>query len=142
MGIDWDKFGDFLRNLKVDLGNNDAPDIVPEEPMITVLQRSYDHEAFYRIDWLESGPELLVLLPTNQAPLKFHFYRVQFSETYPLNDALTKLLHYQGSVGFEQKREAAEWQLLSSMVETMKSLFWAGRETSQFPSEIIVQKIC
>lgn len=142
MSLDWDKFQNFLRNLGVDWGDRDEPEAVPEEPMITVLQRSSNHDALYRIDWLETGPELLVLLPTNQTPLKFHFYLVRLSETYPLSDALTRLLCYQGSKGFEQRRDGAEWHLFYAIIETMKSLFWVGQETSQFPSEITVQKIC
>lgn len=119
------------------------PQAAPEEPLMTILQRANDHEAFYRIDWLEkTGPELLVLLPNNHIPLKFHFYRVQMSETHPLTDVLTRLLEYQGSEGFEQKREVPEWHMLFALIETMKALFWEGYESSRFPSEIIVEKIC
>jgi hypothetical protein len=143
MSMDWNKLRDFLHTLGVEWGGSDISQVIPEEPLLTVLQRAHDHDAFYRIDWLETtGPELLVLLPNNQTPLKFHFYRVQLSETHPLGDALTRLLQYQGSDGFEQRREIPEWHLLHAMVETMKALFWAGQDISQFPPEIIVQKIC
>jgi hypothetical protein len=156
MSMDWNKFKEFLRNLGVEWESDaQIPKTIPaewesdaqglhrtaEEPLITVLQRSHDHEALYRVDWLQTGPELLVLLPTQQATLKFHFYRVTLSTTYPLGDALTRLIHYQGSAGFEQRRDVAEWHLLHATVETMKALFWTGQETSQFPPEIIVQKI-
>jgi hypothetical protein len=143
MSMDWNKLRDFLRSLGVEWEGSDAPQAGPEEPLMTILQKSYDHEAFYRIDWLEkTGPELLVLLPNNQTPLKFHFYRVQMSETHPLTDVLTRLMEYQGSEGFEQKREVPEWHTLSALIETMKALFWMGYETSRFPSEISVEKIC
>lgn len=143
MSMDWNKMREFLRSLGVEWESNNTSPAFPEEPLVTVLQRAGEHEAFYRIDWLEkTGPELLVLLPNNQTPLKFHFYRVQLSETYPLVDMLSRLLEYQGSEGFEQKRAVSEWHILSALVETMKALFWEGYETSRFPSEIIVEKIC
>ncbi len=141
--MDWNKFKEFLRSLGVEMESNDthtAQDL-PEEPITTLLQRSHDHKALYRVDFLETGPELLVLLPNNQAPLKFHFYLVQLSATHPLGDAFIRLVNYQGSESFEQRREVAEWYQLHAMVETMKALFWAGQETSHFPSEITVQKI-
>jgi hypothetical protein len=142
MSMDWNKLKEFLRNLGVEWGSEaQIPQIVPEEPFITVLQRSHDHEAFYRLDWLETGPEMLVLLPNNQMPLRFSFYLVKLSETHPLREALTRVMNYQGSEGFEQERSVAEWHLLQATAETMKALFWAGQETSQFPSEIMVQKI-
>jgi hypothetical protein len=40
-----------------------------------------------------------------------------------------------------QAHEAVEWHTLQAMVETMKTLFWAGLETGQFPHEIVVYKI-
>jgi len=76
-----------------------------------------------------------VLLPTNETALRFHFYLVTLSETYPLAQTLSKLLMYQGSEGFEQRRETAEWHLLYATVELMKALFWVGQEASQFPCE-------
>lgn len=142
MNLDWKKLKEFLHTLGVELDGSDAqgpPE--PEEPMIMYLQMSHQHQAVYRIDLLETGPELLVLLPTDQAPLKFHFYLVKLSEAHPLGDVLTKVMAYQGSEGFEQERSVAEWQLLHAMIEIMKALFWAGQETSHFPPEITVQKI-
>jgi hypothetical protein len=140
--MDWNKFQDFLRSLGVEWGDSDTLNSGPEEPLVTVLQRASDHEAFYRIDWFKTGLELLVLLPNNQTPLKFHFYRVQMSEKHPLADVLTRLQEYQGSEDFEEHRGVPEWHILSALVETMTVLFWIGYETSSFPSEIIVEKIC
>jgi hypothetical protein len=142
MELNWKKLREYLHTLGVDFEGSEGqgpPD--PEEPILMFLQMSHQHQAVYRIDLLETGPELLVLLPTDQAPLKFHFYLVKLSEARPLGDALIKLMAYQGSEGFEQERGVAEWQLLHAMVEIMKALFWAGQETSQFPPEITVQKI-
>jgi len=145
MNIDWNTFNEFLRTLGVEMTGSDAPvpPATPEEPLMRILERAREHEAFYRVDWLEAtGPELLVLLPTNQAPLKFHIFRVQMSESHPLHDALSQVMEYQGSEGFEQKREVAEYPLLHALVETMKALFWVGEATSDFPPEILVHKLC
>jgi hypothetical protein len=142
--MDWNTFKEFLRSLGVEMEGHErhAPPLVHAEPVITMLQRSRDHEALYRVDLIEARPQLLVLLPSNQAPLRFHFYLVELSESHPLGDVLERLISYQqGSEGFEQNRGFAEWQLLYAIVETMKVLFWAGLETSQFPHEITVQKI-
>jgi hypothetical protein len=143
ISMDWNKFKDFLRSLGVEMEGSDThmSQEPPEEPITTLLQRSHDHEALYRVDFLDTGPELLVLLPSHQAPLKFHFYLVQMSATHPLGDAFIRLLNYQGSESFEHRREIAEWQLSHAMVEMMKALFWAGQATSHFPPEITVQKI-
>lgn len=141
--MDWNKFKEFLRSLGVEMEGNDTSmsQESPEESITMLLQRSHDHEALYRVDFLDTGPELLVLLPSHQAPLKFHFYLVQMSTTHPLGDAFIRLLNYQGSESFEHRREIAEWQLSHAMVEMMKALFWAGQATSHFPPEITVQKI-
>jgi hypothetical protein len=144
MELDWTKIKEFLRSLGVEMEGSEADTThnPSAEPRLTWLQKSHEHQAFYRIDFLETGPQLLVLLPTDQTPLKFHFYLVQWSEEHPLGDALSRLVKYQGSSGFERQREVAEWHLLHAMIEIMKALFWEGQETSQFPSEIMVQKIC
>lgn len=143
ISMDWNKFKEFLRSLGVEMESSDThmSQEPPEEAITTLLQRSHDHEALYRVDFLDTGPELLVLLPSHQTPLKFHFYLVQMSATHPLGDSFSRLLNYQGSESFERRREVAEWQLMHAMVEMMKALFWAGQATSHFPPEITVQKI-
>ncbi len=142
--MDWNKLKEFLRQLGVEMEESDAQaqQVVPGEPVITLLQQARHHEAFYRIDVIETRVELLILLPDHCAPLKFHFYLVQLHESHPLFDVLARLVAYrEGSEEFEQQREFIEWQILSALVETMKVLFWAGQETSRFPHEITVQKI-
>jgi hypothetical protein len=142
--MDWNTFRDFLRSLNVEMeGSSDGQRTQPphEEPTLTILQKSHDHEALYRIDLVETIPQLLVLIPTNQAPVKFHFYQVLLSETHPLHSALAGLIGHRGSDLFEQEREVAVWQQFQALVESMKALFWAGQETAQFPPEITVQKI-
>lgn len=139
-----EEFEEFLRNLGVELGGDTrSPQFVHSEPFVTMLQQSRYHEAFYRVDWMETGPHLLVLIPANDAPLKFHFYRVQLSESNPLFDVMNRLVAYErGSEGFEQERGFVEWQLLYSIVETMKTLFWQGLKTCDFPHEITIEMVC
>jgi|SRR5579859_480694 len=135
-------FKEFLRNFGVEWGGDTrASQFVHEEPDITLLQQSRYHEAFYRVDLLGTRPQLLVLLPTHDAPLKFYFYMVHLSEFHPLFDVLERFDAHSGSDEFEQERGFAEWQLLHAVVETMKVLFWVGMERSQFPHEITVQKV-
>ena len=142
MSMDWNKIDEFLRALGVERGDHEVPQPIAEVSLMTVLQQSHQHNAFYRIDLYEARLELLVLVPHDQMPLKFHFYRVQLSELHPLHDALTRFLKYRGSASFERSREVPEWHLVSALVESMKALFWEGQETAQFASEICVQKIC
>lgn len=142
MSMDWKKIDEFLRSLGVERGDHEGSQPTAETPLMTVLQQSQQHNAFYRIDLYEARLELLVLVPHDQTPLKFHFYRVLLSELHPLRGALTRLLDYRGSTRFERSREVPEWHLVSALVESMKALFWEGQETSQFAPEIDVQKIC
>ncbi|BCL79557.1 hypothetical protein ccbrp13_20220 [Ktedonobacteria bacterium brp13] len=139
MHLNWDKLREFLRSLGVDMEVEDTQESAEES--ITLLQRSQDHEALYRVDFLETGPELLVLLPSMRVPFKFHFYLVTLRQDHPFSTAVGRLLDYQGSDDFEQMRELVEWHCLYAIVETMKALFWLGQETSQFPPEISVQRL-
>ncbi len=142
--MNWDILREFLRTLGVDWETSTASHTqAQEEPLLTIFQKASDHEAFYRIDWLEAvGPELLVLLPDHLAPLKFHFYRVHMSEMHPLAEIVTQLMRYQSGVGFEHSREVHEWHTFCALIESIKALFWMGYETSSFPVEITVEKIC
>lgn len=142
MSMNWNEIDAFLHSLGVEREGDHVPQPIAVTPLMTVLQQSHQHNAFYRIDLYEARLELLVLVSHDQVPLKFHFYRVQLSELHPLRGALTRLLNYRGSARFERSREVPEWHLVSALVESMKVLFWEGQETSQFAPEIDVQKIC
>ncbi len=89
----------------------------------------------------ETKPELLVLLPTHDNPLRFHFYLVQPSSTHPLYGSLDRVAANRQGAAREQLYEAIEWHTLQAIIETMKALFWAGLETTQFPHEIVVYKL-
>ncbi len=56
MSINWEQFREFLRHLGVEWSSEgqESPR-VSAEPFITVLQRSREHEALYRVDWLATG---------------------------------------------------------------------------------------
>ncbi len=142
--MDWRHFRDFLRGLGVEMEDSETQ-AVPTlscEPTFTLLQHSRDHEAFYRVDLIDdTKPELLVLLPTHDNPLRFHFYLVQPSSTHPLFGSLDRVAANRQRSAMEQIQEVVEWHTLQAIIETMKALVWAGLETAQFPDEIVVYKI-
>lgn len=141
--MDWQHVRDFLHGLGVEMEESEIPEAPthPNEPRFTLLQRSRDHEALYRVDLIDTQPELLVLLPTHDNPLRFHFYLVQPSATHPLVGSLDRVAANQLGREREQMDEVVEWYILQAFVETMKVAFWAGLETAQFPHEIVVYKL-
>lgn len=140
MAFDWNELKAFLHRLGVEMEGGDlsmtAP---PKEPMMTFLQLSHGHDAVYRIDLFETGPELLVLVPTNATALRFHVYQVQWSE----GEALVSVMKSssQGSDDGAVNRDSPAWHLLLSIVEVMKGLFWIGQDTSHFAPQITVHKL-
>jgi hypothetical protein len=110
------------------------------EVRLTLLQRSRNYDAFYRVDLVAGHPHLLVLLPQAHL-LQFEGYLVQFHLTHPLFGIMVPLISEQGSAAFEQGRRELEEQMLFTLAEAMKSLFWAGMESGQFPPEIRVERL-
>ncbi|HEU5378803.1 MAG TPA: hypothetical protein VFV38_25550 [Ktedonobacteraceae bacterium] len=142
--MDWQHFRDFLRELGVEMEEGEIPEVSTrsdEPPTFTLLQHSRDHEAFYRVDLIDdTKPELLVLIPTSDNPLRFHFYLVQPSSTHPLFGSLDRVAANRQGLAMEI-HEAIEWHTLQAIIETMKALFWAGLETARFSHEIVVYKL-
>ena len=141
--MDWQHFRDFLHGLGVEMEESEiqAFPIPSSEPTFTLLQHSRDHDAFYRVDLTGTKPELMVLTPTHDNLLRFHFYLVQPSSTHPLFGSLDRAAANQQWLAMEQIHEVIEWHILQAIVETMKVMFWIGLENAQFPDEIVVYKI-
>lgn len=128
--MNWQHFQEFLRELGVEMedsGTQVAPTL-SSEPTFTLLQRSRDHEAFYRVDLIDTKPELMVLIPTHDNPLRFHFYLVQQSSTNPLFESLDRwVANQQKSETLGQIHEVIEWHTLQAMIDTNSRL---GRQVN------------
>jgi hypothetical protein len=137
-----------VQNILADLGvemehpeyGYDNDDCVPE---VSIFQASRDHYGvFYRLDIINSVPQLRIMVPVEQGALKMEMYLVRMSERAPVNSLFAGLDDYRGSAAFEQGREAALQHLLYAVAEIMKQLFWSGDlNDMSFPPEIEVRRL-
>lgn len=137
-----------LAGLGVEMGHDahehdhlyDESDTPPE---VSIFQASRDHYGvFYRLDVIESVPQLRIIVPVDHGPIKMEVYLVRMSACLPLNSWFAGVTGYQGSPAFDQGREAALQHLLYAAAEMMKQLFWAGDLSSMtFPQEIEVRRL-
>lgn len=128
----------FLNTLGVTLEGRTP--VVNQQQRITVLQRSRNYDALYRIDLVSGQPLLLVLLPTAHL-LCFEGYLVRLHPSHLLFGALTFLLASPGSAIFHREREHLLSEMLFTVAESMKALFWAGLASGSYPAEIVVEQI-
>jgi hypothetical protein len=136
-------FEDFLNGLGVTLRGERMVSLRQETEMtgLTLLQRSRDYEALYKVDLVAGHPRLLVLLPTAHL-LRFEGYLVHLDLSHPLFGILVPLMTTQGSPAFEQGRADLEEWMLYALAESMKTLFWAGFSAGRaFPPEIVVERL-
>jgi hypothetical protein len=112
-------------------------------PEVSIFQASRDHYGvFYRLDIIDAVPQLRILVPIEQGPIKMEMYLVRMSSCLPLNTLFSSTSNYQGSSAFAQGREAALQHLLYAVAEMMKHLFWSGDlNTLSFPPEIEVRRL-
>ena len=112
-------------------------------PEVSIFQASRDHYGvFYRLDIIDSMPQLRVMLPIEHGPVKMEMYLVRISSRLPLNPWFSNVATHQGSPAFEKGREAALQHLLYAVAEMMKQLFWSGDLNSMtFPPEIDVCRV-
>lgn len=112
-------------------------------PEVSIFQSSRDHYGvFYRLDIIDQTPQLRIIVPIDNGPLKMEIYLVQMSAQLPLNDWFAGISSHAGSAAFERGREAALQHLLYAVAEMMKQLFWAGDlDGMTFPPEIDVQRL-
>jgi hypothetical protein len=137
-----------LGKLLEDLGVEMEPPAnhYPQEdslPEISIFQSSRDHYGvFYRLDIIDQTPQLRIIVPVDNGPLKMEVYLVQMSTRLPLNNWFAGVTSHQGSQAFERGREAALQHLLYAVAEMMKQLFWSGDlDSMSFPAELDVQRL-
>ncbi len=142
MNID-EQFESFLADLGVEMERpedrsfNYESDSAPE---VSIFQASRDHYGvFYRLDIIDQQPELRVTMPTEKGDTMMDIYLVRLSGISPLSVGFAELAVYEGSVAYEQAREATLQHMLYAVAEMMKLLFWAGDlQRMSFPAEIEV----
>lgn len=119
---------------------NDDDTTLPE---VSIFQASRDHYGvFYRLDIIDSMPQLRILVPIEQGAVKMEMYLVRMSSSLPLNALFSGVATYRGSIAFEKGREASLQHLLYAVAEMMKQLFWSGDLNAMtFPPELHVSRI-
>lgn len=112
-------------------------------PEISIFQSSRDHYGvFYRLDIIDQAPQLRVIVPVDNGPLKMEVYLVQMNDRLPLNNWFAAIAAHRGSPAFERGREGALQHLLYAAAEMLKQLFWSGDlDSLTFPAEIDVQRL-
>lgn len=139
-----EQLGKLLEDLGVEMEQPDhqqhQEDTLPE---ISIFQSSRDHYGvFYRLDIIDQVPQLRIIVPVDNGPLKMEVYLVQMSARLPLNSWFSGVATYSGSAAFEQGREAALQHLLYAVSEMMKQLFWSGDlDSMTFAPEVEVQRL-
>jgi len=112
-------------------------------PEVSIFQASRDHYGvFYRLDIIDSMPQLRIMVPIEHGAVKMEMYLVRMSSAMPLNEWFSSMATYSGSAVFEKGREAALQHLLYAVAELMKQLFWAGDlNTMSFAPELDVCQV-
>jgi len=138
----------FLADLGVEMEYNaqeprDQYDDDTSIPEVSIFQASREHYGvFYRLDIIDSMPQLRVMVPIEHGQVKMEMYLVRISSRLPLNAWFAGVATHQGSPAFEKGREAALQHLLYAVAEMMKQLFWSGDLNSMtFPPEIDVCRV-
>ena len=139
-----EQFDHFLAELGVEMER--AEDLHYDSdslPEISIFQASRDHYGvFYRLDIVNQKPELRIIMPTEHGDVKMDIYLVRLSDHTPLNTSFVQMSEYEGSVAYEQSREAPRQPLVYAVAEMMKALFWSGDITHMsFPPEIDVYPV-
>ena len=145
MNID-EQLENFLAGLGVEMEYNSQESQYNDDasiPEVSIFQASRDHYGvFYRLDIIDSMPQLRVMVPIEHGPVKMEMYLVRMSSSLPFNAWFSGVASYQGSPAFEKGREAALQHLLYAVAEMMKQLFWSGDLNSMsFPVEIDVCQV-
>ena len=138
-----EQFESFLADLGVEMERPEDPSYSYESdsaPEVSIFQASRDHYGvFYRLDIIERQPELRIMLPSDKGATLMDIYLVRLSNISPLSVGFAEMTTYEGSVAYEQAREATLQHMLYAVAEMMKLLFWAGDlQRMSFPPEIEV----
>src|SRR2546430_10814876 len=145
MNID-EQLENFLAGLGVEMEYNSQESQYNDDasiPEVSIFQASRDHYGvFYRLDIIDSMPQLRILVPIEHGAVKMEMYLVRMSSSLPLNAWFSGIATYHGSIAFEKGREAALQHLLYAVAEMMKQLFWSGDLNAMtFPPELDVCRI-
>src|SRR6202165_429740 len=86
-----EQFEDFLAELGVEMEqpieNQFSGDSLPE---ISIFQASRDHYGvFYRLDIIDSMPQLRIMIPVEHGPLKMEMYLVRISTATSLHSSFS-----------------------------------------------------
>ncbi len=139
-----------LEHLLADLGvqmedaeHEPIEDAESTPPEISIFQSSRDHYGvFYRLDIIESMPQLRIMVPVENGAIKMEMYLVRLSASAALHSPFASIASYRGSAAFEQSREATLQHFLYAAAEMMKQLFWSGDlDSMTFPTEIDVRRL-
>lgn len=140
-----EQLGRFLEELGVEMEHPTYHHSQDEDslPEVSIFQSSREHYGvFYRLDIIEQIPQLRIIVPIDNGPLKMEVYLVKASDSLPLNTWFSGITAHSGSSAFEHGREATLQHLLYAVAEMMKQLFWAGDlDGMTFPAEIEVQRL-
>ena len=137
----------FLAGLGVEMERNSSEQHNPFDdssiPEVSIFQASRDHYGvFYRLDIIDSMPQLRIMMPVEHGAVKMEMYLVRLSQKMPLNEWFASIAKYSGSPAFEKGREAALQHLLYAVAELMKQLFWVGDlNAMSFPPELDVCQV-
>src|SRR5438270_11635806 len=105
MNID-EQLENFLAGLGVEMEYNAQESRNNEDasiPEVSIFQASRDHYGvFYRLDIIDSMPQLRVMVPVERGPVKMEMYLVRMSSCPPLNAWFSGVASYQGSPAFEK----------------------------------------
>src|SRR5579883_1335042 len=104
-----EQLGQLLADLGVEMehpaDHHSQEDSLPE---VSIFQSSRDHYGvFYRLDIIDQTPQLRIIVPIDNGPLKMEVYLVEMSEQLPINTLFAAVASHTGSVAFERGREAA-----------------------------------
>src|SRR5256886_11483760 len=116
-----------LENLLENLGvqmeynpheRNEQNDDDTTLPEVSIFQASRDHYGvFYRLDIIDSMPQLRIMVPVEHGAVKMEMYLVRICSRLPLNTWFSTIATYPGSTSFEKGREAALQHLLYAVAE-------------------------
>ena len=107
MNID-EQLENFLAGLGVEMEYNSQESQHNDDasiPEVSIFQASRDHYGvFYRLDIIDSIPQLRVMVPIEYGLVKMEMYLVRMSSSLPLNGWFSGVASYQGSPAFEKGR--------------------------------------
>ncbi len=110
-----------------------------------IRQQSLRHPGVtYQIEVVDGCPQLRVCLPDDHVAGNYRVYRVRPAQATPLWHWATALLAYPGSSAWAHCHDALLGDLLFSVGEMCKRLFWSAYrpdDSARYPLEIRVWRV-